>query len=178
MGEPIGDTELAGRARHVYHFQDAYRPYSMQFRENLRPYRTARNGRNFAYGVLRSEIRARTAVHGPTNSAQREKRGLSPSLMNPIPIRQLLSLLLPYLSNPFQKKVYLFFVLILLNLFAFSFPLNTVLTNKIFLRVPLCEPLPHHQGVLGVVPRNGNRIYTRKVPRMCSLFPLQEYLPQ
>jgi hypothetical protein len=74
MVGPVGNTELAGRARRVHHFQDVYRPYSMQFRENLRPYRTARNGRNFAYGVLRSEIRARTAVHGPTNSAK-EKRG-------------------------------------------------------------------------------------------------------
>ena len=74
MVGPVGNTELGGRWRRVHHLQVAY-----EFRENLRPYRAARNGRKIAYGALRSEIRARTAVHGPLNTAQKRKEGRLPA---------------------------------------------------------------------------------------------------
>ena len=69
MVGPVGNTELGGRWRRVHHLQVAY-----EFREAVRAYEAARNRRIFAYGALRSEIRARTAVHGPLNTAK-EKRG-------------------------------------------------------------------------------------------------------
>ena len=77
MVGPVGNTELGGRWRRVDHLQVAYEEAiasSSHFRESAAPYRPARSGRNFAYGVFRSEIRARTAVHGPLNTAK-EKRG-------------------------------------------------------------------------------------------------------
>ena len=70
MVGPVGNTELGGRWRRVHHLQVAY-----EFRESAAPYRPARSRKNFAYGVLRSEIRARTAVHGPLNTAQKRKEG-------------------------------------------------------------------------------------------------------
>jgi hypothetical protein len=52
---------------------------------------------------------------------------------------------------------------------------NTVLINKIsFLRVPLCELSPHHQGVLAREPQNGNRNGTHRVLRMCHNRHFQE----
>lgn len=82
MVGPVGNTELGGRWRRVHHLQVAYEEAiasSSYFRENLRPYRLARSRRNFAYGALRSEIRARTAVHGPLNTAQKRKEGRFPA---------------------------------------------------------------------------------------------------
>ena len=66
----------------VHHLQVAYEEAiasSSHFRENLRPYRLARSRKIFAYGALRSEIRARTAVHGPLNTAQKRKEGRFPA---------------------------------------------------------------------------------------------------
>lgn len=74
MVGPVGNTELGGRWRRVHHLQVAY-----EFREIVWPYRPARNGKIFAYGALRSEIRARTAVHGPLNTAQKRKEGRFPA---------------------------------------------------------------------------------------------------
>ena len=82
MVGPVGNTELGGRWRRGHHLQVAYEEAvtsSSHFRESLRPYRPARSRRNFAYGVLRSEIRARTAVHGPLNTAQKRKEGRFPA---------------------------------------------------------------------------------------------------
>ena len=76
MVGPVGNTELGGRWRRVHHLQVAY-----EFRESAAPYRPARSWRKIAYGVYRSEIRARTTVHGPTNTAKREKRGGCPPLL-------------------------------------------------------------------------------------------------
>ena len=74
MVGPVGNTELGGRWRRVHHLQVAY-----EFREAVRAYEAARSRRNFAYGALRSEIRARTSVHGPPNTAQKRKEGRFPA---------------------------------------------------------------------------------------------------
>ena len=68
MVGPVGNTELGGRWRRVDHLQVAYEEAvasSSHFRDFAAAYRAARSRKNFAYGALRSEIRARTAVHGP-----------------------------------------------------------------------------------------------------------------
>lgn len=74
MVGPVGNTELGGRWRRVHHLQVAY-----EFREAVRAYEAARSRKIFAYGALRSEIRARTAVHGPLNTAQKRKEGRLPA---------------------------------------------------------------------------------------------------
>ena len=74
MVGPVGNTELGGRWRRGHHLQVAY-----EFREAVRAYEAARSGKIFAYGALRSEIRARTAVHGPLNTAQKRKEGRLPA---------------------------------------------------------------------------------------------------
>lgn len=82
MVGPVGNTELGGRWRRVHHLQVAYEEAiasSSHFRETVRAYEAARSGKIFAYGALRSEIRARTAVHGPLNTAQKRKEGRLPA---------------------------------------------------------------------------------------------------
>lgn len=72
MVGPVGNTELGGRWRRVHHLQVAYEEAvasSKEFRESAAPYRLARSRRNFAYGVLRSEIRLLTSVVEPANAS-------------------------------------------------------------------------------------------------------------
>ena len=56
IGEPIGDTERAGRVRHFQHVQVAYAS-GPEFRDFIGPYEVARSSKKIAYGGLWCENR-------------------------------------------------------------------------------------------------------------------------